>query len=759
MIGFNFVIWSLATVFIGIFDSVAYTFVSLSYRIFLLVTELDLFGGGSGGATLYDMFTKKVYLILSVVMLFIFAYQLVLLLINPDGDGAKKTSGLLKDFAISIGLIVLLPTIFKYMTVFQLHVLHDNTIGALVLGTAPNASTTSETNYGDSIAMTVLLAFYHPQGGGYETFFDTLGNFKGVDESVKDCTDAGEASEKTCKLWAEALENWNSKIEDKWIFTKINTITNDWSIRETIGEDDGSYYMWVVSTGCAVLVAWFFISYAIDLGTRAVKLGFLEIIAPIPVMFNAVPKLKKSFETWKKELIKTYIEVFARLAVVFFIVKLCTLVPEFVSIIFSESTNNVSGGFFLRSIVMVILILGLLKFAKEAPELFKALFDTGGGLFKGLNFKPGVKSRIESNDYAMKGISTATGAISGGAGAAWKRWKQAGGSKDNISLGNVLTGLSAAPRGILTGAKSGWDNSSKTLKGLKKTATSALDDAHTAEQNAYDGDLHTRFRNTYRDVANSDLTNAEGGLGTVIRNSWESNKEVYKQQKQEQADARDQRFNDSLDSFWQQLEGQGISLSERENKALSDLVGAFESAENYVKSKFDKVTEPIMKAMNDDLKKIYSGQAVIKTVGVDSNGKPIEQTFTTEKAIKDFYKPTLTATKGNALDAIESNALATNYKKFEKIMRNSQIDKNTMDRINAKISKNTNGAITNFADLVNRANTIKNITTDAEKTEFISIMDTMSDVKKLMKQAKDTSELLNRTEQQAKDSAKDDKKK
>ena len=100
-----------------------------------------------------------------------------------------------------------------------------------------------------------------------------------------------------------------------------------------------------------------------------------------------------------------------------------------------------------------------------------------------------------------------------------------------------------------------------------------------------------------------------------------------------------------------------------------------------------------------------------------------------------------------------------NMQKFEKIMRNSQIDKNTMVRINAKISKNTTGAITNFADLVNRANAIKNITTDAEKREFIGIMDTMSDVKKLMKQAKATSELLNQTEKQAKEATKDDKKK
>ena len=759
MAGFNFLIWSLASVFIELFDTVAYTLVSMSYRIFLLVTELDLFGGGSGGAALYDLFTKKVYLILSVVMLFIFAYQLILLLINPDGDGTKKTTGLLKDFTISIALIVVLPTIFKYMTIFQLHVIKDNTIGALVLGAAPNTKASTETTYGDSIGMMILMAFYHPQGAGYETFFDTLGNIKDMDQAVEDCVAGGEASEKTCTLWAKSLKNWNTRVGNGWIIGKINAITMNLPIINTIGEDDGTYYMWVISTGCAILVAWFFISYAIDLGTRAVKLGFLEIIAPIPVMFNAVPKMKKSFETWKNELIKTYIELFARLAVIFFTVKLCTLVPEFVSIIFSDSMSGVSGWVVEHGIVMVVLILGLLKFAKEAPELFKALFDNGGGLFKGLNFKPGIKNRIESNEYGMKGISMATGAISGGAGAAWKRWKQAGGSKDNLSAGNILAGLSAAPRGVLTGTKSGWTNSSKTLKDLKKTATSALNDAHTAEQNAYDSDLHTAFRNTYRDVATSDITNAEGGLATAISDSTNKNANIYLRQKEEKADATKQRMSDSADSFWQQLEGRGISLSERENKALSDLVSAFESAENYVKGKFDKVTEPIMKAMNDDLKKIYSGQTVIKTVGVDENGKPIEKEFNTEKAIKDFYKPTLTATKGEALDAIESNALATNYKKFEKIMRNSQIDKNTIDRINEKISKNTNGTITNFNDLVNRANVIKDIKTTAEKEEFINIMNTMTDIKKVMKQAKDTSELLNRTDKQAKESAKDDKKK
>ena len=89
MLGAGFITRTLGSIFVGMFDVVAYTLVSMSYRIFLAVSELDLFGGGTAGAALYEMFTKKMYLVLSVVMLFIFAYELILLLINPDGDGTK----------------------------------------------------------------------------------------------------------------------------------------------------------------------------------------------------------------------------------------------------------------------------------------------------------------------------------------------------------------------------------------------------------------------------------------------------------------------------------------------------------------------------------------------------------------------------------------------------------------------------------------------------------------------------------------------
>ncbi len=59
MLGAGFITRTLGDIFIRLFDTVAYTLVSVSYRIFLAVSELDLFGGGTAGAALYEMFTKK----------------------------------------------------------------------------------------------------------------------------------------------------------------------------------------------------------------------------------------------------------------------------------------------------------------------------------------------------------------------------------------------------------------------------------------------------------------------------------------------------------------------------------------------------------------------------------------------------------------------------------------------------------------------------------------------------------------------------
>lgn len=737
MLGAGFITRTLGGIFICLFDTVAYTLVSVSYRIFLAVSELDLFGGGTAGAALYEMFTKKMYLVLSVVMLFIFAYELILLLINPDGDGTKKTTGLLKDFVISIALVVVLPVVFKYMTVFQLHVVKTNTIGALVLGTAPTSSNTAETAYGDSIGMVVLMAFYHPQGAGYDSFFETTGEFKGIDQAVTDCEAGGEASHDTCQSWAEALDKWNTKMQNSGlVFAGLNDITYNSGLINTLGDSDGSEYMWILCTGCGILVAWFFISYAIDLGTRAVKLGVLEIISPIPVMFNAIPKMKKSFETWKGELIKTYVELFVRLAIIFFIVKLCVLVPEFVEIIFKDPMTGVKGDFFVKAITMVVLILGLLKFAKEAPELFKSLFDNGGGLFKGLNFKPGVKGRIESNEYAMKGMSAVTGAALGTVGNFAQRYRQAQFDKDGNEFKNshktfsALTALTAAPRGLITGARSGLKNSSSTLKGLKDTGYSAIADAHTSEENAFNRDFRTAIRQTYRDNRDDGRTNAEDSmlLDHIINNGGE-----YVNKKK----AFFGNVDGGLKNFGDELSGKNQTFSSREVENLNKISGSLSSLENYVKSGFDKVTDSIIKAKNDALKKKYDEAA--KNPGVDYSDEI--------KKINDTYSKLINQAKATYLskNANQVEVLASSYKQLDKDIRNANIDSRTMRAINEKIYEKV--GVSSVSELVAKAN----IAAEAKDyTQFLKAMDTMKDIHKIVDDAKAADALFKKQEENKK---------
>lgn len=737
MLGAGFITRTLGDIFIRLFDTVAYTLVSVSYRIFLAVSELDLFGGGTAGAALYEMFTKKMYLVLSVVMLFIFAYELILLLINPDGDGTKKTTGLLKDFVISIALVVVLPVVFKYMTVFQLHVIKNNTIGALVLGTAPTSSNTAESAYGDSIGMVVLMAFYHPQGAGYDSFFETTGEFKGIDQAVTDCEAGGKASHDTCQSWAEALDKWNTKMQNSGlVFAGLNDITQNSGLINTLGDSDGSEYMWILCTGCGILVAWFFISYAIDLGTRAVKLGVLEIISPIPVMFNAIPKMKKSFETWKGELIKTYVELFVRLAIIFFIVKLCTLVPEFVEIIFKDPMTGVKGDFFVKAITMVVLILGLLKFAKEAPELFKSLFDNGGGLFKGLNFKPGVKGRIESNEYAMKGMSAVTGAALGTVGNFAQRYRQAQFDKDGNEFKNshktfsALTALTAAPRGLITGARSGLKNSSSTLKGLKDTGYSAIADAHTSEENAFNRDFRTAVRQTYRDNRDDGRTNAEDSmLLDHIKNNggeWFNKKKAFFG-----------NVGGGLNNFVDELSGKNQTFSSREVENLNKISGSLSSLENYVESGFDKVTDSIIKAKNDALKKKYDEAA--KNPGVDYSDEI--------KKINDTYSKLINQAKATYLskNANQVEVLASSYKQLDKDIRNANIDSRTMRAINEKIYEKV--GVSSVSELVAKANKAAE---DKDYTQFLKTMDTMKDIHKIVDDAKAADALFKKQEENKK---------
>ena len=372
----NFLSWVGACVielFMYLFDTPVYGLAIHTINIFNGVARMDFFST-KAGASIYTDITNRIYGIIGIIMVFFFTYQMILMVINPDGK-TEATSKMVRNLITSLIMIAFAPTIFHYMAVFQEHVLTEGTIFGIVTGTASGGDSSKS---GKNTALIVYLSMLHPVGGGYQSLvnsdkMDSEGN--AVPKTAQECMQDSNASEHTCELWVKATENFidsNSNtynfLNGSGFFGGITAYTMNHDLLETLYDEDGSEYYPIIILICGILLAWFYISYTLDLGYRTIKLGFLQIIAPAPLIFRIFPKQAKVFEKWKHELIRTYLEIFARIAIVAFILLIVQKIPIVIAGLFA--TLGMSRLYFGWG--TVALILGLMKFGKELPKLFKA---------------------------------------------------------------------------------------------------------------------------------------------------------------------------------------------------------------------------------------------------------------------------------------------------------------------------------------------------------------------------------------------------
>jgi len=163
---------------------------------------------------------------------------------------------------------------------------------------------------------------------------------------------------------------------------------------------DGRYlinYKWGVSTIVGVAVLYFLIMFCIDVAIRSVKLGFLEMIAPIPIISYCDPKSGKDgmFKKWIDMLWKTYIELFLRLFALYFGIYVISVVGTFRDVVTGDVVDD--------WLVNVFMIIGILIFVKKLPDILKEVFNVkGDGKFE---FNP--LKRIENDAIFGKQIAGA----------------------------------------------------------------------------------------------------------------------------------------------------------------------------------------------------------------------------------------------------------------------------------------------------------------------------------------------------------------
>lgn len=456
----EFIIKTLRTLFFSL-DKIIYGFIDDVYGLLLQLTRTSVFTEES-----IHQFSERVYALVGIFMLFKVTISLINYVLNPDDftDKEKGLGSIVKHVILSLVMIVLVPYIFNEAFELQSIILEENTIMNLIFGSPsdrePNLQASNSSyaeSAGQKIQFTIMYAFAQPN---YDDFYndseydladckvtyaeDNDGNYTFRKTPVFDNV-ASEDSKFIYALnescWGVYDPNTDTYVENGesgqllGAFKSIDSgdvVYQNYAqgvaqqsfnmfFRQDVilaKEADGSRYFvdykMGISTAVGVGVLYLLLMFCIDIAVRSVKIGFLQMIAPIPILSYCDPKSGKDgmFKKWTSMCVKTYLDLFIRLFALYFGIYVITLIGKFRDV----STGEVVSGW----LVSIFMIVGILIFVKKLPEILKETLGLEGGTFK--DFKLNPLKRIEEDALGGKAIAgvgkKAVGVVGGvGAGA------------------------------------------------------------------------------------------------------------------------------------------------------------------------------------------------------------------------------------------------------------------------------------------------------------------------------------------------------
>lgn len=337
-------------------DSVVANLITTVYDLLLNLSNLILYSDN-----IVKTLGKRIGLILGIFMLFRIAITLVNYLISPDQvkDSSKGFKKLFANIFISLALLATVNHIFDFAYKLQLEVVNSNIIGKIFFGAG---NSTSLKDDGTEVIGPDADIGYYLYSGFFTPNTDEAG--------LKYCESMWDVESKVDDRCSNALDGFlgRSAYNNIWKARQnrnLSIVFSDYDIVLAKGVDGFVFdYLPIISTAAGVVTVLIMISFCMDLATRAVKLLFLQIIAPIPIIANMDPsKGKDMFSKWYKECFKTYLSVFLRLIAINFAVFMITLIY-----------GNFKGMFSGNPLLSVFIIIGCLMFAKQAPKLLEDMF-------------------------------------------------------------------------------------------------------------------------------------------------------------------------------------------------------------------------------------------------------------------------------------------------------------------------------------------------------------------------------------------------
>jgi len=555
--------------FIGIIlilDTLIYGLIGSAFRVFMAIASARLLSSEA-----YYAIANKVYLIIGVLMLFVLSYGILKAIVNPDEGTKQMGPGLLKKIAIAVVGLAVTPALFNLMYQAQGLVLEHDVLAKLFFRSenTDKIITGGSVQVGDS---TMPIDdninpddFVKTIGGSYTAtiiwqafFYPAPDSGLTADEITADPSDyyikaagwgavcggiavggaiaiangwnpAGwiiglgvAAIALTCGLayanydaaeTGTAITDEEISLQQAYALTAAGESFGLYTIFLDNYLDDGEIsYLFGVSTLCGAFALYAFASFSIDMGIRAAKLAYFQVIAPIPLVMQILPGKDGVFKDYTKKVIHTFLEVFIRISVVYIVIYLiCHLQDLFSSADALWGNTDLSTPELMFAIAF--LVIGLIIFCKEAPKFFGETLGINSG-----NMSLGLRKKL-----ADGGAYNAAGVAYGGLTSAvrnWRNYKSPNG-KNNIfgRIGSTVAGLGSGAARAAKSQMIGPDkHQSMNWRDAKNAGERAAQGATDKRDERYQRNADWYAAKRQEQDAIADLNREEAALQTALAN-------------------------------------------------------------------------------------------------------------------------------------------------------------------------------------------------------------------------------------------------
>ena len=388
-------------------DSLIYQVVSFLYKLFFFVSSTEIFQNDA-----VKNVSKNFQLLVAVVVMFSLSISLVNYIVNPDNMKSGKVPASKLVTKVITSLILLLTINIVFATAYRLQnaIIENNFVGKLILG--DKAQSFDVESMGMSFSKSILSAFItdNPNKSGSVPQYNIQ----------------------------NANDLFNNILTKESQFHYLTDFIND-------KDDQGEYILNynALSIPVGLFIGYILLTYVVGVGVRTVQLFYLQVIAPVPILFYVLPNGDDKLKKWTQQCITTYLDLFIRHLIIYLTIFLCS------NLLSSDGRLIIpSGADEYKNWIILALVIAIMLFAKKAPDLIKELFPATSkasgdfGLNLGKQFKGTAAGAVLG--AGVGGIAgAATGLLSGG------------------GIGGMIGGFNRGAYGGLTGKKLS-DTMSKT---------------------------------------------------------------------------------------------------------------------------------------------------------------------------------------------------------------------------------------------------------------------------------------------------------